>query len=536
MGTSKRDLDLTEGPIARKIVLFALPLLLASLIQQLYSTVDLLFVGNVLGTAASAALGIGSLLITCLLGFFSGVSTGVTVVAGHLFGAKDEEGLVAATRASLVFALVAGLLVALCGHFFSPVYLDLMETPAEALEDARVYLNFYFAAMVPTVLFDVAAGALRAVGDSSSPLAAQAAGGLLNILLDFLLLCVAGFGIEGAALATLASNTCAAVVALVVLAKKGLLALPGTTARCAETASGRSDRSERAGQGKGLPALKKVLAIGVPMGLQSMVITLANIIAQRQIDLLSVEAVAAFTAYFKVELPIYYAILAVGQATTAFVAQNLGAGESERARRGSWICQGLGLAVAVALSAFMLLIGYWAFWIFNQDPEVIAIGRQIIAITFPFYFLYAVFEVQSDTIRGYGRSVGPAIAAFLNICVFRTLLIVAFTWDGATVEAIAAAYPISWATAAACMLALRFFCERRQGVELVQLGLYHSEDVDGQPHTHLVDGHAVTHRHEVPEAKGDGEAGDGGDGEGKERNSGKSLESGFPQDASAECH
>lgn len=535
MGTSKSDLDLTEGPIARKIVLFALPLLLASLIQQLYSTVDLLFVGNVLGTAASAALGISSLLITCLLGFFSGVSTGVTVVAGHLFGAKDEEGLAAATRASLVFALAAGLVVALFGHFFSPLYLDLMETPSEALDDARVYLNFYFVAMIPTVFFDVAAGALRAVGDSSSPLAAQAAGGLLNVLMDFLLLCVAGFGIEGAALATLASNTCAAAVALAVLAKKGFLALPGATAR----RKGASRvRRRSAGQGKGQPALKKVLSVGLPMGLQSMVVTLANIIAQRQIDLLSVEAVAAFTAYFKVELPIYYAILAVGQATTAFVAQNLGAGEEERARRGSWICQGLGLAVAAVLSAFMLLVGYWAFWMFNQDPAVIAVGRQIIAITFPFYFIYAVFEVQSDTIRGYGRSVAPAIVAFLNICVFRTLLIVAFTWDGATVEAIAAAYPISWGTAAACMLALRFFCERRQGAELVQLGLSHSEDVDGRPHTHLVDGHAVTHRHEVPEAKGDGEAGKGGDrvdGEGKGRNSGESLESGFSQGASAEC-
>ena len=506
MAASKKDLDLTQGPIARKIVRFALPLLLASLIQQLYSTVDLLFVGKVLGTAASAALGISSLLITCLLGFFSGVSTGVTVVAGHLFGAKDESGLAAAVRASLGFALAAGLAVALLGHLFAPLYLEVMETPAEALGDALVYLDFYFVAMVPTVLFDVAAGALRAVGDSSSPLVAQTAGGLLNILMDFLLLCVAALGIEGAALATLVSNACAAVVALAVLAKKGFLVLPGTAAWRVQTAHGREG---------GPHALKRVLAVGAPMGLQNMVVTLANIIAQRQIDLLSVEAVAAFTAYFKVELPIYYAILATGQATTAFVAQNLGAEEQERARRGSWLCQGLGLVVTLALSALMLLVGHWAFWIFNQDPEVIAIGQQIIAITFPFYFLYAVFEVQSDTIRGQGHSVGPALVAFLNICVFRTLLIFAFTWDGATVECIAAAYPISWATAAACMLVLRFRSERRQGTELVQLGLSHSEGVDGQPHTHLVDGHAVTHRHEAPETCGEDD-GDVGEGEGRD--------------------
>lgn len=479
MSIFNSNMDLTKGPIAKSILIFAVPLLISSVIQQLYSTVDLLFVGNVLGTNASAALGISSLLINCLVNFFIGISTGVTVAIGHLFGAKDKDGIVAANRSSLAFAVIAGLAVALFGYLFSPVYLELMETPDEVLSDAQTYLNLYFIAMIAVVLYNVAAGSLRAVGDSFTPLIAQAIGGGLNVAMNFILLCLLHSSIGGVAVATLVSNGTAAAITISVLTVKGYMIFPGTKAYREETARGRKS---------GMTELKKVLAVGIPVGLQSMTITLANIIAQHQIDLLSVDAIAAYTVYFKVELVIYYAIMAIGQATTAFVSQNHGAGDHERMKRGANICQAMGLIISAALSVIMLAVGYWAFWIFNQDPDVIAIGQQIIAITFPFYFLYSVLEIQGDTIRGLGHSVVPAFIVFFNICVLRTVLILAITANGVTVGKIAMCYPISWASTSVCMIIARIYYDRKHGHTAHGYNYYHDHDEDADqshhPHEH----------------------------------------------------
>lgn len=433
--------DLTRGPIVRGIVAFALPLLFTSVVQQLYSTVDLLFVGNALGTQAAAALGVGVMLINMLVALFTGLSTGATVCVAQLFGGGDARQVASGVSSSLAVGVVGGLALGAATFAFAPAFLSAMEAPASVIDDALAYLRVYSVAVVAVAVYNMAAGVSRALGDSSTPFFAQLAGGLMNVAANWFILCVLQRGIGGVALATLASNALAAGIAL-----RGIRKAVGPCAL--RVANVRREHVAR------------IVSIGAPVALQSAVVTFSNVVVQHQIDLLGVQAIAAFSAYFKVELPIYYAVLALGQATTTFVAQNHGAHDHERACKGAWICQGLGLAVSAALSALLLGLGYWAFWIFNQDEAVIQCGISIIAVTFPFYFLYSILEVQADAIRGLGHSLPPALIVVANIGILRLALVLALTAGGVSAESIAAAYPITWATTALCMAAYRVHIER----------------------------------------------------------------------------
>ena len=431
-------IDLTRGSIAGGILRFALPLLGTSVVQQLYTTVDLLFVGNVLGTAGAAALGLGSLLITLIATLFTGISVGVNVKIADLFGSGDMQGVSHAIRTALKLSIGAGAFVIVLGMILSRPFLDIMEVPSEAAADAAAYLAFAVISAFPIGVFNICAGGLRGIGDSRSPFVAQAAGGALNIAANWAALCVLNWGIIGCAAATCTSNALAATIAAVALA------------RCKPIGA---DGGRRAPFDRRFAVA--ALAFGAPVALQAIAIVLSNVLVQHQIDLLGVESVAAFTVYLKVELPIYFVILAIGQAATTFVAQNNGAGFNERCQKGIRICQILCFALAVVLSMIMLGIGPWAFGIFNNDAAVISIGLSMIWTTFPFYFLYAILEVQADAIRGFGHSLGPALIVLATICVLRVMLVYMFTGQGLGITAIAATYPITWGAAAIGMVLLR---------------------------------------------------------------------------------
>ena len=446
----QRTQNLTQGPIVSGVVKFALPLLLTSLIQQLYATVDLLFCGNILGTQATAALGISALLITCLVGLMNGLSIGVNVVVAQLHGAKRHKAVLLVIRTVLIFSLITGVLLVLIGYALAPIYIEAMKTPSSVVSDALSYLQIYLIAMLAIMLYNMAAGICRGLGDSWTPLKAQIVGGIGNIAANWGALCVLDLGIVGIAGATLVSNGIAAFIVL------------------REVRQPHEDRATSALRSArfSVSALVSVLRIGLPVAAQSVAITLSNIFVQHQVDFLNVDAIAAFTTYLRVELPIYYCILAIGQTTTTFVAQNHGAHDHERSTRGIAVCQGLGIGVSLALSMLLLLIGYWAFWIFSQNEAVIAYGQQLIAVTFPFYFIYAILEVQGDAIRGYGKSLGPALITLVNLCMVRTILLYVLSWQCVDVFSIAITYPITWAITAVCMVVYRIILELKFGHKL----------------------------------------------------------------------
>ncbi|MCD8124625.1 MAG: MATE family efflux transporter [Lachnospiraceae bacterium] len=427
--------DLTSGKIGRSLLAFAVPLLLSSLVQQLYNTVDLIFVGNFIDKSASAAIGASSQLINCLVGFFGGMSVGAGVAVAQLFGAGKTERIRSAVHTVLALSLVGGALLFAVGFAAAPAYLRLVNTPESLQADAVSYLRIYLISLVPMFIYNLGSGVLRALGDSRSPLYAQTVGGLANVAMDYLFIRGLTGGVDGVAWATLISQTTAAgmtLVSLMRLDERYALRL-------------REIHFD-------LPILRRIVAIGIPAGTQSLVITLSNVMAQVHINSLGENAIAAFTAYFKVELIIYLPIVAFGQAVMSFAGQNLGAGDTQRVREGTRVCLFMSMGVAALTSAAALCFGSSLFRLFNTEADVIALGCRIIAVTFPFYFLYSVLQVLGDSLRGVGRVKQPMYIVLVNLCLVRTALLFLIVPRFQSVESVAFTYPATWALTALGML------------------------------------------------------------------------------------
>lgn len=426
--------DLTRGPIGRQLLLFALPLLGASLIQQLYNTVDLLFVGNLLGTNATAAVGASSLLTNCIVGFFTGLSIGTGVIIAQAAGEQNRGKIHKAVHTAMGLSLAGGVIMTLLGLLLSRRILVWMNTPGEILEEGLLYIRIYLLSMIPLFVYNMNAGIIRARGDSRTPMLIQLLGAAVHVVLDAVCMGFLDMGVDGAAGATVLSQLIAAGCSVVYLARRKdeyRLSLKEM----------KIDRRILAG----------ILNLGIPAGLQNMVITISNIFVQTAINGLGVGVIAAFTAYFKVELLIYLPIMAFGQAATTFVGQNLGAGEKGRLKKGVNVCIAMGIVFAVAMAAILLLMGDVVFGLFNSDREVIEMGMRIIRVTFPFYWLYVLLEIHADALRGIGQSIPPMVLIMLCICVFRTVLLFAFNSIWGSLEAVAAVYPCAWMAAAVCL-------------------------------------------------------------------------------------
>lgn len=431
---SKMTIDLTTGSIWRKIPLFALPIFGITLLQLLYNTVDIYFAGNVIGKTASAAIGSSSMLVTCLVGFFGGMSVGASVRISHAVGAKDKQGIHDAVHTAIGLSIIGGIVMLLLGETVAPWYLRTIRTPDEIYPEALLYLRIYFYSILSVLVYNMSAGIIRAMGNSAFPLIVQAIGGVTNAVMDVLFLHFHK-SVASVAWATMICQSVAALLCIWFLIRFG----EDCTLHLREIRIRKDD-------------LKEILRIGVPAGLQSLLISLSNVIAQAFINGLGVNSISAFTYYYRIELLIYFPIVAFGQSMTVFAAQNLGAGNVERMRKGLRITMALAVFVVVAVSVVMLLLGERSFLFFDRDADVAALGLKIIWITFPFYWFYIILEVVGDTVRGAGKTLPPMLIIMANICILRTACIAICVSIFGDVRGIAISYPISWFTTDVCML------------------------------------------------------------------------------------
>ncbi len=433
----KNTHTLTEGSVWKGILLFALPLLGSSLIQQLYSTVDLIFVGQLLGTKASAAIGASGLIVTCLIGFFNGMAVGTNVFAARHYGAKHFEKLKKLIQTIFWTGIFGGLLLMLIGFALSPTFLSWMGTPKSIFPLAVRYLRIYMLSMISVVSYNLLSGVLRALGDSRTPMLYQFFGGIINVFADFIFLSVFHMGVEGTAFATLFSQTFAAICVMIHLYRlKEPYALCLTLKECS------------------LHELSDILKVGVPAGVQSIIITLSNIIIQSQINTLGVTSVAAFTVYFRVELIVYLPIIALGQAVVSFIGQNYGAGNWNRIKKGNKISI-LGGSIST-FAACMLLIAAMPVILkaFTKDSAVAAQTLNIVKVTFPFYFFYTVLECFSSNLRGFGKAFLPMVVTIISFCGFRIVALFVLMAQNPSPDKVALSYPISWGIAAIAMAVL----------------------------------------------------------------------------------
>lgn len=440
------SMDLTQGSIPRQIVVFALPLLISSLIQQMYSTVDLLFVGNFLGKEASAAIGASALIVTCMVNFFTGLSLGANVMAAQYFGKKEDRKLDDLVHTAAAVSLLGGILLIVLGITLSPFILRLMNTPESILPLAVQYIRIYFCSTIAMIGYNMAAGICRALGNSSVPTWAQFAGCIVNVIVDALFIVVFRWGIAGAAAATAFSQTAAMAVTVYYLMRGSLgckLVL-------------RKIRLK-------MHYFKRILRIGIPAGIQASVITLSNMVVQYYINSLGVDSIAAFTVYFRIELVLYLPVLALGQTMTTFAGQNYGARQYDRIRKGARFCILSGSLLLFGMGMLLLLGGSFIIGLFNGDPGVIAEGLKVIRITFPLYWLYVVLEVSAGAVRGLGSAVVPMGIVLWHMCFLRVVLLTAVMHFYHEIQGIAVLYPVTWFLAGAAMFLYFQMVMRKNG-------------------------------------------------------------------------
>lgn len=418
---------MTEGSVWRHIVRFAMPVFWGNLFQQLYNVVDSLVVGNFLGSDALAAVGSSGSLIFLLVGLFSGIFTGASVVISRYFGAHDEGNMRVAIHTTVAFGLAAGVVLSVSGVFLTPAILRWMGTPESVLPNSIVYFRIYFSGVIFVVLYNTATGIFQAVGDSRHPLYYLIVSSSLNVVLDLLFVAGLGMGVDGAALATVLSQAASAVL--------GLRRLMNTTG--AYRVWPRKVRFN-------LPMLRQVLTMGIPSGIQNSIIAIANVVVQSSINLYGAMAVAGCGAYSKIEGFGFLPISSFALALATFIGQNLGAKEYERARRGARFGVLASLLLSELIGGAIYLLAPALISLFNGDPQVVAYGALQARTVTLFYFLLAFSHCIAGVMRGAGRAVVPMVVMLVCWCVIRVAYITLVARDSGNIQMIFWAYPMTW--------------------------------------------------------------------------------------------
>lgn len=419
---------ITEGVIWKQLLLFFFPILFGTFFQQLYNAADAMIVGRFVGKEALSAVGGGTgTIIQVLVGFFVGLSSGATVIISQYYGAKRAEMVGYAVHTSIAFSLAAGAVIMAGGILAAPAALRAMDTPAEVLEPSLLYIRIYFAGIIGNLIYNMGAGILRAVGDSRRPLYFLIASCMTNIVLDILFVVVFRMGVAGAALATILSQALSAVLVLLALTRtKDMYRLELRKIRFDGRMFGR------------------IIRIGLPAGLQSIMYSSSNVIIQASVNSLGTDTVAAWTAYSKIDSVYWMIISAFGISATTFVGQNYGAGKPERVKKGVRVCLGMSYGSTVVISLLLYYAGVYFYRLFTTDEAVIAIGIDMLRYLVPFYITYVAIEILSGALRGVGDCWIPMLLSCGGICVLRVLWIMVAVPMRRDIYNIMFSYPLTW--------------------------------------------------------------------------------------------
>ena len=418
---------MTKGSITKNLISFAIPLFFGQLLQQLYNVVDSVVVGNVLGKEALAAVSTTGSLIFLMVGFIGGLFMGNSVIIGKSYGAKNYERVSAAAHTGITFAIIMGIVMTVWGYFFTPVLLGWMGTPADVMNNSVTYFKIYFLGGLGNIMYNACCGIFQAMGDSKRPLYYLMVSTILNTILDITFVKFLGFGIGGAALATVIAQFVSAGLAFYRLT--------------------RVDGPHRIYLSKlhiDKPILVKELSIGFPTGIQNSVIAIGNVVVQSNINAFGSVAMAGCGSYFKLEGFVFLPITCMSMALTTFVSQNLGAGEVNRVKKGSKIGSLISITCAEIIGVLVFTLSPYLLRIFSGDPEVLAIGATQARTESLFYFLLALSHCLAGTYRGAGKTTVPMIVMLSSWCLLRITYITIIVHFIPVVNVIFWAYPLTW--------------------------------------------------------------------------------------------
>ena len=423
----KKSTVMTEGSIWKKILFFSIPLILGNLFQQLYNTVDSIIVGNYIGSEALAAVGSSGSLINLLIGFCIGASAGAGVVIAQFYGAQDREGVRKAVHTTIAIAIAAGAVLTVVGIVATPILLKAMGTPQEVFDQASIYLKVYFGGILFSVVYNMSAGILNAVGNSKRSLVYLMIAATSNIFLDLLFVVVLKMGIVGAAIATDISQLLSCIFIILFLVRsEDVYRVKLKDIRCYDNLLG------------------KILKIGLPTGVQNIVISLSNVIVQSSVNSFGAVAMAGFAAYIKVDGFNILPVLSFSMAATTFVGQNVGAGRLDRVKKGMYVSVAMGIIYTVCTGILLLAFAPQVIGVFTQNGKVVEYGVYIMKFFCPFYWMLGILHILAGTIRGTGKTMQAMVVFLFSLCIFRVLWI----WGAMSVShkigGVMIGYPLSW--------------------------------------------------------------------------------------------
>lgn len=445
----KKNVDLTEGTIWKQLLLFCLPIMSGTLFQQLYNAVDVVVVGQFVGADAIASVGGSSgMVINLVVGLFVGLSSGVTIIVSRFYGAKDSAKVQKGIQTSLLLSLLGGVLLTVPGILFTPAMLRLLNTPEEIMASSAAYLRIYFAGILFVFLYNVGSAILRALGDSRRPLYYLIVCCFINIFLDVILVAFFRLGVAGVAIATVTAQAVSALLTLRALCRLDL---------------GDHQLSLRS-MHLDVQILREILWIGFPAALQSIMNSLSGMVMTFAINSLGTAAMAGNTSYAKLDQIFWMISTAFSVSVSTFVGQNLGAGKTDRVKKGIGVCLGMDVLLSGFLSVFFLIFGHSLFYLFTKDPAVIAAGMQVLKAIAPYYMLVAFFEITGSALRGMGIVIVPMVLNIAGLCGIRILWICAVLPAFSALNSlygIILSCPVSWVLTAAAMVLYYFYKTRR---------------------------------------------------------------------------
>lgn len=424
--------QIIEGVIWKQLLLFFFPIVLGTFFQQFYNTIDTVIVGRFVGKAALASVGgSASQIINLVVGFFTGLASGASVIISQFYGAEDKRSLQESLHTAYAFSIIGSVLITVAGMLLAPSMLRWMNTPAELMEQSTLYLRIYFGGILFVFIYNVGSSILRAIGDSKRPLYYLIICSVINIILDVVMVLVFHLGIAGVAIATVIAQAVSAIlVTYTLMASNDLIRLHLKRIRLHGT------------------VLKSQLRIGLPGGFQTIMYSISNIVIQAALNDYGTDTMAAWAAYGKLDAIFWMISGAFGIAITTFVGQNYGAGKYIRIKKSVRVCMGIDFIASVILVVFLMAARVPLFHIFTTDAEVVKIGSDMLAMITPCYIFFVFIEVLSGALRGIGDVIIPMIITMCGVCLLRVLWIIFAVPVHPGIDTIIYSYPVTWIVSA----------------------------------------------------------------------------------------
>lgn len=420
-------MDMTKGNLLYQIVTFSLPLALTGVLQLLYNAADMIVVGNWGSETSLAAVGSTGSLVNLIINMFMGLSVGASVVVAKAIGAGDAEKASRATHTAILVSIISGIAVGAFGFFMARTMLEWMDSPADVIELSTLYVKIYFLGMPSTMLYNFGSSILRATGDTKRPMYFLMLSGIINVVLNLILVISFGLDVAGVAIATVVSTTVSAILVLICLAK---------TDGCCKLSLSKMKIS--------LPELGELVRVGLPAGIQGSIFSISNVLIQRSVNLFGSVTMSGNSAAQSLEGFVYTAMNSVYQAALTFTGQNYGAGKLKRIRAvGAW-CLIIVTVVGVVGGVGVYLLREPLLSLYDKDPMIISEGIKRLAVIVITYAICGEMDVLVGMMRGLGKSVVPMIVSIVGVCGVRIVWIYTVFAQHQTLFWLYYSYPLSW--------------------------------------------------------------------------------------------